>query len=62
MREVSENETMAQLRSVAKELNIKGISSMKKGQLIEKINSVIRENLTNEVEDKLSNENSKNIS
>ncbi|MCJ7856480.1 transcription termination factor Rho [Lachnospiraceae bacterium NSJ-143] len=41
MQEVSEKNTLVQLRETAKQLNIKGIGSMKKIELIEKINSVL---------------------
>lgn len=43
MQEVSEQNTLVQLKEIAKQLNIKGIASMKKSSLIEKINAVITE-------------------
>ena len=43
MQEVSEQNTLVQLKEIAKQLNIKGAASMKKSSLIEKINSVIAE-------------------
>lgn len=43
MQEVSEQNTIVQLKEIAKQLNIKGIASMKKSSLIEKINAVITE-------------------
>ncbi len=43
MQEVSEQNTLVQLKEIAKQLNIKGTASMKKSSLIEKINAAIRE-------------------
>ncbi len=41
MQEVSEQNTLVQLKEIAKQLNIKGATSMKKSSLIEKINDVL---------------------
>ena len=45
MQEATEKNTLVQLKEMAKELNIKGIGTAKKSELIERINSAIK-NLT----------------
>lgn len=42
MQEATEKNTLVQLKEMAKELNIKGIGTAKKSELIERINSAIK--------------------
>ena len=49
MQEVSEKNTLVQLKEIAKKLNIKGIAALKKSELVDRINSYIAEEYKNAV-------------